>query len=87
MEQIPGLTRYVVSRWDAPLDTRLGAGRLRDSALFDPGSRVEKRFGIAPDHVVLIRPDGHIAAILPFDPRDASTDPAGEKYQLILGKG
>ncbi|CAN5380692.1 hypothetical protein BH09ACT1_BH09ACT1_24770 [soil metagenome] len=82
-----GLTRYVVSRWDAPLDAKLGGGRLRDSALFDPGSRVEKRFGVAPNHVVLIRPDGHIAAILPFDPRSAGTDEAGEKYTSIIGRG
>jgi 3-(3-hydroxy-phenyl)propionate hydroxylase len=88
-----GLTRYVVSRWDAPLDTRSGTRALRDLALFDPGSRVEKRFAVAPDSVVLIRPDGHVAAILPFDPhateddRAAGSDGAGEKYQSIIGRG
>lgn len=77
----PGLTRYLVSRWDAPLDSGL-----RDLSLFDPGSRVEKRLGILPNHVVLIRPDSHIAAILPFDPSNDESDPIHDVYLRIIGR-
>ena len=53
----------MVSRWDAPHDSGL-----RDRALFDPGDRVRRRFGVDNDTLVLVRPDGHVAAIVPFDP-------------------
>ena len=73
----PGLRRYVVSRWDAPLDSGL-----RDSALFDPGARLQRRLGIADDTLVLIRPDAHIAAIVPIAPT-AERDVAGELYAAM----
>lgn len=57
----PGLRQVVVSRWDAPHDFGL-----RDRSWFDPGDRVRNRFGLNGDRVVLIRPDGHVAAILPW---------------------
>ena len=57
----PALLHYVVSRWDAPHDSGL-----RDRALFDPGDRVRRRFGVADDTLAVLRPDGHVAAILPF---------------------
>lgn len=84
--RIPGgpsaaLRRFVVSRWDAPLDSGL-----RDRALFDPAERVTRRFGVPADSVVLVRPDGHIAAIVPFDPSDDTKDPAADAYERITGR-
>ncbi|KXK63984.1 FAD-binding monooxygenase [Micromonospora rosaria] len=75
----PALRHYVVSRWDAPHDSGL-----RDRALFDPGDRVRRRFAVADDTLVLIRPDGHVAAIVPFDP-GADRDAASGIYQRITG--
>jgi 3-(3-hydroxy-phenyl)propionate hydroxylase len=74
------LRHFVVSRWDAPHDSGL-----RDRALFDPAERVTKRFGVAPDTLVLLRPDGHVAAIEAFDPR-AGEDRAGALYAAITGR-
>jgi 3-(3-hydroxy-phenyl)propionate hydroxylase len=74
-----GLTRYVVSRWDAPLDSGL-----RDRALFDPAERVQRRFAVPSDTLVLLRPDAHVAAIVPFDPHD-DEDVAGRLYAEITG--
>lgn len=58
---VPGLVHFVVSRWDAPLDSGL-----RDRALLDVGNRLFKRIGCPPDTLVLVRPDDHIAAIMPM---------------------
>jgi 3-(3-hydroxy-phenyl)propionate hydroxylase len=60
-DDLPGLKSYVVSRWDAPLDSGL-----RDRALLDVGNRLRDRLGCVEDTVVLLRPDDHIAAILPL---------------------
>jgi 3-(3-hydroxy-phenyl)propionate hydroxylase len=57
----PALTHYVVSRWDAPL-----ASGVRDRTLFDPGGAFEHRLGCPPNTLVLVRPDEHIAAIVPI---------------------
>ncbi len=57
----PRLAHYVVSRWDAPMDSGL-----RDRALLDVGGRLARRLGAAPDTLVLVRPDEHIAAIAPI---------------------
>jgi 3-(3-hydroxy-phenyl)propionate hydroxylase len=59
-DDIPGLKHLIVSRWDAPLDSGL-----RDRALFDVGDLFRTRAGCAADTVMLIRPDDHVAAILP----------------------
>jgi 3-(3-hydroxy-phenyl)propionate hydroxylase len=59
----PALRHYLVSRWDAPLDSGL-----RSRALFDPGSSFERRMGCAPETVVLVRPDEHIAGIAAIEP-------------------
>jgi 3-(3-hydroxy-phenyl)propionate hydroxylase len=59
----PALAHYLVSRWDAPFDSGL-----RDRALLDPGGRFARRLGCAPDSVLLVRPDEHIAAIAPMAP-------------------
>jgi len=76
----PALRHYVVSRWDAPHDSGL-----RDRALFDPAERVTRRFGVAPDTLVLLRPDGHVAAIEPFHPT-AGGDRAAEIYERVTGQ-
>ena len=57
------LAHYVVSRWDAPMDSGL-----RDRALLDVGGRLARRLGVAPDTLVLVRPDEHIASIAPIAP-------------------
>jgi len=74
-ENLPGLKHYVVSRWDAPHDSGL-----RDRALFDVGDRVRKRLGIVEDTTVLVRPDDHIAAIIPA--REGAVE---EIYRRIMG--
>ncbi len=57
----PWLRHYVVSRWDAPQDSGI-----RERSLFDPGNRIAQRYGCAPNTMVLVRPDDHIAAIEPI---------------------
>jgi 3-(3-hydroxy-phenyl)propionate hydroxylase len=57
------LRHYVVSRWDAPRNSPI-----RDRALLDPGDRLLTRYGCAPDTMVLVRPDDHIAAIVGIEP-------------------
>jgi 3-(3-hydroxy-phenyl)propionate hydroxylase len=59
----PGVRHYAVSRWDAPLDSGL-----RDRSLFDVGARLKARVGCGEDIVVLVRPDDHVAAIVPMRP-------------------
>lgn len=76
----PALRRFVVSRWDAPHDSGL-----RDRALFDPADRVRRRFGVDTDTLVLLRPDAHVAAIVPFDPA-SDEDVAAAFYQRISGR-
>jgi 3-(3-hydroxy-phenyl)propionate hydroxylase len=73
----PALKHYLVSRWDAPLDSGL-----RERALFDPGGAFERRVGCPPGTLVLIRPDEHIAAIEPI-----AADAAERRYAGIVGKG
>lgn len=73
---LPGLKSYVVSRWDAPLDSGL-----RERALLDIGSKLQKRLGCADDSVVLLRPDDHVAAILPITPGVVD-----DVYRRILGR-
>jgi 3-(3-hydroxy-phenyl)propionate hydroxylase len=74
---LPGLRSYAVSRWDAPLDSGL-----RDRALFDVGDRFKARVGCADDTIVLVRPDDHVAAILPL-----RADLLEAVYAKILGRG
>jgi len=75
----PALRRFVVSRWDAPLDSGL-----RDRVLFDPGTRVQQRFGVPDGTLVLLRPDAHVAAIEPLS-RDGG-DRAAVLYERITGR-
>jgi 3-(3-hydroxy-phenyl)propionate hydroxylase len=63
----PALRHYVVSRWDAPLDSGL-----RDRALLDVANGLRTRLGMGEDCVVLVRPDDHIAAIVPLASADSS---------------
>jgi len=70
----PWLTHYVVSRWDAPRDSPV-----RNRSLLDVGSQIARRYGCAPDTMVLVRPDDHIAAIAPIQP-----DVAHSAYQAAL---
>jgi 3-(3-hydroxy-phenyl)propionate hydroxylase len=70
------LKHYLVSRWDAPLDSGL-----RERALFDPGGAFERRVGCPAGTLLLVRPDEHIAAIEPISP-----DAAERLYADIVGK-
>jgi 3-(3-hydroxy-phenyl)propionate hydroxylase len=72
----PALRHYLVSRWDAPLDSGL-----RERALFDPGGAFERRVGCPAGTLVLVRPDEHIAAIEPIAPGAAE-----RRYAAIAGK-
>jgi 3-(3-hydroxy-phenyl)propionate hydroxylase len=72
----PALKHYAVSRWDAPLDSGL-----RDRSLFDPGSIATNRYGVPAETVVLVRPDGHIAAVAPM-----ADGVAEELYTGITGR-
>lgn len=74
--ELPGIRSYVVSRWDAPLDSGL-----RDRALLDIGSKLQKRLGCVEDTVLLLRPDDHVAAILPIAPGVVE-----DVYKRILGR-
>jgi len=64
-DDVPGLRHVIVSRRDAPLD-----GGLRQRCYFDVGDRFRLRAGCETDTVMLVRPDDHIAAIVPM--RDAN---------------
>ncbi len=72
----PALVHYVVSRWDAPTD-----GGLRDRALLDAGDRLKNRIKVAADTLVLVRPDEHVAAIVPMGPGVAEA-----LYRNITGR-
>jgi 3-(3-hydroxy-phenyl)propionate hydroxylase len=72
----PALKHYAVSRWDAPHDSGL-----RDRSLFDPGSIATNRYGVPADSVVLVRPDGHIAAVAPM-----AAGVAEELYTHVTGR-
>jgi 3-(3-hydroxy-phenyl)propionate hydroxylase len=72
----PALRHFAISRWDAPLDSGL-----RDRSLFDPGSIATSRYGVLPETMVLVRPDGHIAAVEPMRPGVAE-----ERYSRITGR-
>jgi 3-(3-hydroxy-phenyl)propionate hydroxylase len=72
----PALRHYVVSRWDAPLDSGL-----RVQALLDPGNRLRTRLGIEADTLVLVRPDDHIAAICPL-----GSTTADALYEAVVGR-
>lgn len=74
-DDMAGLRHMVISRWDAPHDSGL-----RDRALFDPGDRVRRRLGLTGDAVVLVRPDGHVAAVLPWP---AAGTTAADVYRRI----
>jgi 3-(3-hydroxy-phenyl)propionate hydroxylase len=75
-ERSPALKHYVVSRWDAPLDSGL-----RGRALFDPGGTFERRMGCPPDTVVLVRPDEHVAGMAQIAPGIAE-----QLYVRTVGK-
>jgi len=75
-ERSPGLAHWVVSRWDAPLDSGL-----RERALLDPGGAFLRRLGCAENTLILVRPDEHIAAIVPIAPGAAQ-----RLYQGVVGR-
>jgi 3-(3-hydroxy-phenyl)propionate hydroxylase len=72
----PWLAHYAVSRWDASLDSEI-----RNRSLLDPGGRIAGRYGCAPNTMVLVRPDDHIAAIEPMTPGIASA-----AYRAAIGQ-
>ena len=57
----PGLRHLIISRRDAPLDSGV-----RHLSFFDVGDRFRQQVGCPIDTVVLVRPDDHIAAIVPM---------------------
>lgn len=73
-QDTPGLKHLIVSRRDAPLDSGL-----RERSLFDVGDRFRERVGCPTDTVLLVRPDDHVAAILPM--REGAVD---EVYRRIV---
>ncbi|GAA1328117.1 FAD-dependent monooxygenase [Leucobacter albus] len=78
-DETPGLRHRIVSRWDAPENTGL-----RPQSLFDPGERATRTLGVPENTLVLLRPDGHVAAIEPWDPRDPSHHARGaQAYRRI----
>lgn len=77
LDSSPALQHFSVSRWDAPHDSGL-----RDRSLLDLGGVFEKRLGIPPNCLVLVRPDEHIAAIVPIDGTDGQ---AAALYQKVTG--
>ncbi|SFA52680.1 3-(3-hydroxy-phenyl)propionate hydroxylase [Paracoccus halophilus] len=76
-DDLPGLKNLVVSNWDAPLESGL-----RPRALLDVGGKLFAALGCARDTVVLLRPDDHVAAILPLAP-----DAVHDTYRAILRGG
>jgi 3-(3-hydroxy-phenyl)propionate hydroxylase len=72
----PALRHYVVSRWDAPLDSGL-----RERSLLDPGGAFMRRMGCAQDTLVLVRPDDHIAFLGSMGPGAAE-----QAYAQVVGK-
>lgn len=77
VEDRPGLAHRVVSRWDTPLEAAN-----RERSLFDPGDRLRTRLGVPSGTVVLVRPDGHVAAVLP-----EGGPSSVEVYDRIVGRG
>ena len=74
----PALRHWVVSRHDAPHDSGL-----RDRSLLDPGAALQRRLGVSGPTLVLLRPDEHIAAIVPVD---GTADQAERLYAGITGR-
>lgn len=58
---VPGLRHWLVSRWDAPLDSGL-----RDRALLDVDGRFRDMLGVADGTVLLVRPDDHVGGMAPM---------------------
>ena len=61
-------------RWDAPLDTGL-----RQNSLLDVGDQFRQRLECPMDTVMVVRPDDHVAAILPMQQANV-----GEIYLSIV---
>lgn len=77
-ERSPALQHFQVSRFDAPLDSGL-----RDRSLMDPGNALAQRMGLPLNTLVLVRPDEHIAAIVPMD---GDPEQASRLYAAITGR-
>ena len=77
-QDTPALQHRIVSRYDAPHDSGL-----RERSLLDPGNRLARRLALPPHSLVLLRPDEHVAAIVPLD---GSPDQAAKLYQSITGR-
>ncbi|MCY0897522.1 MAG: FAD-dependent monooxygenase [Firmicutes bacterium] len=72
----PGLTQYLLHRFDAAFDTGL-----RDRALLDKGGRMTRKLGVPSHYFILLRPDGHVAAISPFQAASSAVD----AYRQYIG--
>lgn len=73
----PALQHWLVSRYDAPHDSGL-----RDRSLLDPGAALRRRLGVSEPALVLVRPDEHIAHVVPVD---GTPDQAERLYAAITG--
>lgn len=73
-DDLPGLNNYVVSNWDAPLDSGL-----RNRALLDVGGKLFQSVGCQEETVLLVRPDDHVAAVFRM-----SADAVHKTYNAIL---
>jgi len=73
----PALQHFQVSRFDAPHDSGL-----RGRSLLAPGNALMLRLKVPPNTLVLVRPDEHIAAIVPMN---GEPDQAENLYRQITG--
>jgi 3-(3-hydroxy-phenyl)propionate hydroxylase len=76
LNRAPALAHWLVSRWDAPMESGL-----RERALLDPGNALLRRMGCPADTLVLVRPDEHIAAIAPIGSSSAEA-----LYRQVVGR-
>ncbi|MHB1955261.1 MAG: FAD-dependent monooxygenase [Sulfobacillus sp.] len=79
-QRIEGVHKWLLTRFDAAFDTHL-----RSHALYDKGGRLAKRIAAQPGSIYLIRPDGHVAAIIAE--KDATKLPAIYRQQLLNNAG
>jgi len=73
----PALQHFQVSRFDAPHDSGL-----REHSLLDPGNALMLRLKVPANTLILVRPDEHIATIVPMN---GEANQAAKLYEQITG--